>query len=117
MARVRCAYARRVECAYARRVEKVVATGVWRYDGTVPTTVRVVMLNYDFWYALAAADGDLEPGEVPELNDEGRLYYVRHRPGWHVGDAFWPDSPGFHTLAEAIAAAESVIPGPVVWSR
>jgi hypothetical protein len=97
-------------------VESVVATGVWLYDGMVPTTIRVVMLDYDFWYAVSAADGDLEPGEAPQLNHEGRLYYVRHRPGWPDDDrSFWPDSQGFHTLAEAIVAAEAIVPGPIKW--
>jgi hypothetical protein len=82
-------------------VESVVATGVWMYDEAVPTTVRVVMLDYDFWYAVAAADGELEPDETPELNEEGRLYYVRHRPGWPAeGCSFWPYSQGFHFLTE-----------------
>src|SRR5947207_12279745 len=50
------------------------------------------------------------------LNEEGYLYYVRHRPGWPDGGRpFWPDSPGFHTLAEAVAVAESAVPGPVEW--
>jgi hypothetical protein len=97
-------------------VETVVATGWWMYDGTVPTPVRVVMLDYDFWYAVGEADGDLDRDEAPQLNPDGRLYYVRHRPGWPDGDQrFWPDSPGFPTLAEAVAAAESAISGPVRW--
>jgi hypothetical protein len=97
-------------------MERVVATGVWLYDGTVPTKVRVVMLDYDFWFTIAEADGDLEPGEAPNLNAENRLYYVRHRPGWPKrGCSFWPDSPGFQTVAEAVAAAEAAVPGPIVW--
>jgi hypothetical protein len=96
-------------------VESVVATGVWLYDEVAPTTVRVVMLDYDFWCGLGAADGELGPDEAPEPNDEGRLYYVRHRPGWREGEPFWPDSRGFHTRAEAVAAAESAVPGRVVW--
>ncbi|XVU27155.1 hypothetical protein ACQPZJ_08975 [Actinoplanes sp. CA-054009] len=70
----------------------------------------VVALNYDFWSTIAEADG------TPALNADGLLFYVRHRPGWSAGDAyFWPDSPGFQTLAEAVAAAESTIPAPVTW--
>ncbi|MCX5207188.1 hypothetical protein OG897_38005 [Streptomyces sp. NBC_00237] len=97
-------------------MESVVATGVWLYDNAVPTTVLVVMLDYDFWFGIAEAEGDLEPGETPELNSEGHLYYVRHQPGWSETDRwFWPDSPGFDTLAEAVTAAEAVVPGPIVW--
>jgi hypothetical protein len=89
---------------------------VWRYDDVVPTTVRVVMLDYDFWYLLAEADGDLAPGDAPNLNEENRLFYVWHRPGWSApGRRFWPVSPGFRTLAEAVAAAEAVAPSPIAW--
>ncbi len=97
-------------------METVVATGWWMYDGVVPIPVRVVMLDYDFWYAVGEADGDLEDDEVPQLNAAGRLYYVRHRPGWPERDQpFWPDSPGFPTVAEAVAAAEAAVTGPVRW--
>ncbi|MBB4761692.1 hypothetical protein BJ971_002248 [Actinoplanes digitatis] len=55
-------------------------------------------------------------GRFPELNEEGQLYYVRHRPGWpDDGRLFWPDSRGFHTLAEAVSAAEAAVPDSVVW--
>ncbi|MGW1069083.1 hypothetical protein ACWD4F_31805 [Streptomyces aureus] len=78
--------------------------------------MRVVMLDYDFWFTIAEADGDLEPGETPNLNEENRLYYVRHRPGWpESGRLFWPDSPGFRTLPEAVTAAEAAAPGPITW--
>jgi hypothetical protein len=86
----------------------VVAVGQWLYDGTAPTTVRIVRLDYDFWYEIGKADGDLEPDEAPQLNDDGYLYYVKHRSGW-------PDSQGFPTPEEAIAAAESQLPTAVEW--
>ncbi|MFJ4984367.1 hypothetical protein ACIP9H_11290 [Streptomyces sp. NPDC088732] len=96
--------------------KSVVAMGVWLYDGTVPTTVRIWMLDYDFWYALGEADGTLQPGEVPDLNEDGRLYYVQHLPGEPACDHhFWPATEGFHTLAEAVASAEATVPGPISW--
>ena len=92
------------------------ATGLWMYDGVAPTTVRVVKLDYDFWYAIGEADDNLEADESPQLNADGCLFYVLHRPGWPAGGgSFWPDSMGFHTLDEAVAAAEAAVPGPVVW--
>jgi hypothetical protein len=97
-------------------METIVATGQWVYGGVTPTTVLVVMLDYDFWYAVGEADNDLEEDESPQLNPEGRLYYVRHRPGWPNGEQlFWPDSQGFHTVDDAIAAAEAAVPGPIIW--
>jgi hypothetical protein len=94
----------------------VVAVGTWLYDGTAPTTVRIVRLDYDFWYGIGKADGDLDPEESPQLNADGHRYYVRHRPGWQSEeDSFWPDSPGFDTPEEAVAAAESSVPTAVSW--
>jgi hypothetical protein len=97
-------------------VETIVATGTWLYDGDVPTTVQVVMLDHDFWHTVGVADGDVAPDEAPVLNDQGHLFYVRHRPGWPNGDSsFWPDTQGFHSSDEAVAAAEAAVPGPVTW--
>jgi hypothetical protein len=94
----------------------VIATGQWLYDGTTPTTVRIVRLDYDFWYAVGEADGDLDADEVPRLNADGYLYYVRHRPGWlDHEDGFWPDSQGFSSPEEAVAAAEAAVPTTVAW--
>jgi hypothetical protein len=94
----------------------VIATGRWLYDGITPTAVRIVRLDYDFWYAVGEADGALDADEVPQLNADGYLYYVRHRPGrLNQEDGFWPDSQGFGTPEEAVAAAEAAIPTAVAW--
>ena len=98
-------------------MDSVVATGEWLYDGSIPTLVRVVRLDYDFWYALGEADGDLEEGERPALNGDGFVFYVRLRPGWSPGRPFWPDSRGFATMEEAKAAAEAAVPAPIKWRR
>lgn len=83
-------------------VADIVATGTWLYDGAVPTEVRIVRLDFDFWYAIGEASGDLAEGEVPNLNPGGHLYYVRTRPGeWSKSRPFWPDSPGFQSLDAA----------------
>jgi hypothetical protein len=96
-------------------VETVVATGRWLYDGSVPTVVRVVKLDYDFWFAIGEANGELEEGEQPTLNEAGFLFYLRHRPGWTEGEPFWPDSQGFTSVEEAKAAAEASLPSAVEW--
>ena len=96
-------------------MEKVVATGDWMSDGKVATLVRIVQLDYDFWYAVGAADDELELDEAPVLNDQGFLFYVRHKPGWSEGQSFWPDGPGFMTEEEARAAAEATVPSPIRW--
>jgi hypothetical protein len=97
-------------------VADIVATGSWNYDGTVPTEVRIVRLDFDFWHAIGVADGDLADGEVPDLNADGHIYYVRFKPGqWSKSSPFWPDSIGFHTVDAAKAHAESKVPGPIAW--
>jgi hypothetical protein len=100
---------------YRAPVEKVVATGEWLYDGSTRAVTRIVRLDYDFWYAIAEADGELEEAERPALNDQGFLYYVRHRPGWSPGQQFWPDGQGFDSVDEAKAAAEARVPGAITW--
>jgi hypothetical protein len=88
------------------------------YDELVPMPVRVVKLDYDFWYAVAEADDELMHDEHPQLNDDGRLYYVLYRPGWSEGqDYFWPDSDGFKRLEDAVASAEARVPGVVTWDE
>jgi len=94
---------------------EVVVSGEWLYDGTVPTLVRIVRLDFDFWFALAEVDGTLEPGEGPILNPEGHAYYLRYRPGWVEGERFWPDSEGFPDIETARSAAAEAVPSPITW--
>jgi hypothetical protein len=98
-------------------VEKVVALGEWLYDGTAPTTVSVILLDYDFWHAVGAADDELAPDERPALNSEGHAYYLRLKPGWTEGEPFWPDGIGYMTLDEAKRAAEQQVPSKVQWRQ
>lgn len=93
---------------------KVVASGTWTYGGTSQKSVYIVRLDYDFWYAIGEANGDLEVDEVPSVNSEGHLYYVGfHDPAER--ERFWPDSGGFHTIDEARTHAESWVPSAVDW--
>ena len=99
-------------------VADIVATGTWQYDGTVSTEVRIVRLDFDFWYSIAEADEVLGDGEAPDLNADGYLYYVRFKPGqWSKSRAFWPDSPGFHTVEAAKVHAESKSPARLPGDR
>ena len=93
----------------------VVAEGTWLYDGTAPTPVLIVRCDWDFWYAIREADGEIETGESPRLNQDGYAYYVRLAPGWSEGKPFWPHGPGYMTVEEAKSAAEEAVPSPVHW--
>jgi hypothetical protein len=96
-------------------MERTVAEGTWLYADSVPTVVRIVQLDYDFWFAVGEANGDLDPSEMPALNPDGYLYYVRNTP-WSEGEPFWPDGPGRLSVEEAMAHAETSLPNPVAWS-
>jgi len=92
---------------------EVVATGSWVYDGIAESPVWTVRADFDFWYEIAAADGELEPGETPQLNDDGVTYYVAFR---EPGDGrFWPHEGGFPTLNEAQRAAARQVPTAIQW--
>jgi hypothetical protein len=96
-------------------VEQVVAVGEWLYDGTVPTIVRIVLLDYDFWYVVGEANGDVAADEHPLLNSDGHAYYVRLAPGWSQGEPFWPDGFGYMTVDEAKRAAEAKVSDGLRW--
>lgn len=96
-------------------VIRVVASGTWRYDGTQPTVVRFVETDFDVWFGIREADGDLAHDERPTLNSDGHVYYLR-RPGWELGEPFWPDRVGFMSGDDTKAAAEAELPGPVNWT-
>jgi hypothetical protein len=83
----------------------------------VPVTVRLVESDRDFWFDIAAADGNLEDDEQPRLSEDGLCYYVCFHEGWEAGKPFWPDSVGFLSLGEARAEAEARVPSAVDWER
>ena len=99
-----------------KKYQKVVASGTWIYDNSVEMPVIIVEQNYDFWYELAAADGMLEEGEQPELNEAGLIYYGAFR-GEDIGESVWVHTYGDHTIEEAKLAAEARLPSPVSWKQ
>jgi hypothetical protein len=72
---------------------KVVAEGIWIYNGSVQRRVWIVEADYDFWYEMASAEGDLKPHEQPDLNADGIVYYVAFKAP--EDGRFWPDGGGF----------------------
>ena len=86
-----------------------VAVGSWLY-GEVRQPVWIISLPYDYWHAVAEADGRLEPGEAPlRLNADGMLLYV------HFEGAQLVWSGGCQSVAEAKAVAEREIGAPIEW--
>ena len=95
---------------------KIIRSGIWLYDSTVEKPVDVIALDYDWWYAMAAEEGGLEPGEEPgPFDDAGLIYYVRFRYAGQTDQAHWVDSGGFTTIADAVNEAESKVRGTIKW--
>ena len=83
--------------------------------------VYVVRYAFDYLYEIAKDDafeayGDetrLEPGEEPDLNNEGQRYDLMFREP--SDSPSWADARGGLTVEEAKLAAEALLPSPVVW--
>jgi hypothetical protein len=86
----------------------VVARGLWYYAGTVRLSVEIVSLPYDYWFKVGVADNILQSGDEPRpLGPDGVLYYVTFTA--------LLDSPGFPTVEEAKAHAQTRAPTPIAW--
>jgi hypothetical protein len=85
---------------------RLILSGQWLYDNMVPKPVRILALNYDFYFELD--EGYLEEGQEPELNKQGEQYVVvwHNEPFFSASD--FP-SNGFMTVADAKKYAESVV--------
>jgi hypothetical protein len=95
---------------------KVTDDAVLVQEASIIGGMRMLLEHAGLVVEQSAALGIAPIDESPQLNADGRLYYVRHRPGWPDGErAFWPDSRGFDTLEEAVTAAESAVPAPIRW--
>jgi hypothetical protein len=95
---------------------KIVASGSWLYAESALLPVFIVRTGYDFWYEVARADGTLEEGEVPDLDENGNAYYVLfHR--LRDDGTFWPDSGSHRSLDDAKTEAETRVPSPIRWRQ
>ena len=76
----------------------------------------MISLDYDWWYELARADGQLDEGEeTMEFGAGGCLYYVRFREALNPNEPTWVDSYGHRTMEEAMKAAEEKVPEEIDW--
>lgn len=95
---------------------RVVRSGTWLYDGTVKRPIYIVELDYDFWFEMCKGDGFLEPGEKPELNADGFLYYVCF---WKVPKKppIQVDSVGHDSIHQTSEYAQSKVPTQISWNQ
>lgn len=98
-----------------RRIQRIIAEGEWLYDGITPSPVRVIEQDYDFWYEIGKADGDLEAWEKPELNEKGLLYYVTFKQCENIERPWWVESQGFKSIQLAKQFAEAKVQGEIKW--
>ncbi|WP_337169932.1 hypothetical protein [Gemmatimonas aurantiaca] len=110
---------------------RIVRTGTWRRADGAPRaeqpearpdepsdgqSVDIVALDYDWWYAMAEADGQLAPGEVPARPDaEGWLYYVRFTDAANTHGVVSVDSMGYATISAAMRYAASKVRDAIRW--
>jgi len=96
-------------------MKETIREGTWLYDESVEKPVFLVKADFDFWYEIGKADGQLEENEKEELNEDGFLYYIcfRSDPNAEPG---WLDSPGHKTEKEAMDWAQSKSPSPINWN-
>lgn len=96
-------------------IQQIVATGSWLYAETSEKPVYVIQQNYDYWFEMEKADGELEPGEKSELNEDGQIYYVCFTP---LGNKPWGVAyRGCKSINEAKALASEKVKGPIKWDR
>ncbi|CAN5220181.1 hypothetical protein BH10PSE4_BH10PSE4_07880 [soil metagenome] len=88
---------------------RTLAKGLWIYDGVAKAPVTVISLPFDYWYELAKGDEHLEPGEEPKpLGPEGVLYYASFTG---------VDSPGYPTVIQAKADAQTRLEVAISWTE
>jgi len=96
---------------------RIVRTGEWLYDSAAPKSVDIVALDYDWWYELGKADGNLSPDEKAlEPDGQGWIYYVRFRNALDPSEPTSVDSPGHQTIEQAMAAAEAKVDVAIHWN-
>jgi hypothetical protein len=82
------------------------------YDGIVPTPVRILQQNWDYYYE---EDFDKEP---PHLNADGLAFYVVYgAPSGSPPDpaTWWSRSRTCMSLDEAIQVAQEALGSSLAW--
>ena len=86
---------------------RVVATGTWLYDGSVPC--KVIIQREDVWPAF------YDPEDDPNVDDK----VMPCVSVWfeNAGGGYTTDAGGgyYHTVDEAKTAVEMTLPSKVVW--
>jgi hypothetical protein len=60
--------------------QRPVAEGICLYDNAKEYSVFVIEQNYDYFHSMYESDGMLDDTEKPQLNAEGKVYYLFFGP-------------------------------------
>ena len=97
----------------AAQQQREVQRGKWLYDGQILKGVRIVAINYDYWYDLEESDGFDMSEEEPELNEQGEMYMIEWlNVSFTKQESF---SVGLLDLSETIELAQSIVKQPIEW--
>lgn len=91
----------------------LVLRGQWLYDNSVHKTVQIFSIDYDYYFEIAKADGQLETAEQPILNEHGETYMIKWDDNADF-NSFGPRENGGLTLHEAKHIVEGKV-GLVRW--
>jgi hypothetical protein len=95
---------------------KIVKVGTYRNGFLARANVDIIALDYDWWHSLAAADGQLEPGEeAMPLGADGFVYYGRIKEALKSQEPTWPDTFGHVTAAAAMQALALKLGKAIRW--
>ncbi len=97
---------------------KVIKQGVRVLNDGSRAPVRVIGLDYDFWYQERSTRSAVSDDETPLPLGEGGFFYYVCFP--EVGDSLTNqrvDTEAFPTPGEAITEAVALVGGDVEWFR
>jgi hypothetical protein len=97
----------------AAHQQREIQRGNWLYDGRILKGVRIVAINYDYWYDVEESDGFDMSEEEPELNEQGEMYMIEWtNVSFTKKESF---SVGLLDLSETLELAQSIVKQPIDW--
>jgi hypothetical protein len=97
----------------AAQQQKEIQRGKWLYDGRILKGVRILAINYDYWYDVEESDGFDMSAEEPELNDQGEMYMIEWmNASFTKMESF---SVGLLDLVETRELAQFIVKQSIYW--
>lgn len=97
----------------AAQQQKEIQRGKWLYDGRILKGVRILAINYDYWYDVEESDGFDMSAEEPELNEQGEMYMIEWmNASFTKMESF---SVGLLDLVKTQELAQSIVKQSINW--